>query len=168
MLDLKSLNTILFSNKESELKIAIKKISDQFEPEKAKNILAYAKTYNSNLLTEVDKLSKIVSDEEIINQFYNSETISPFFGFSSFKHLEEAKKSISQVQINTVKKNYSKLEIKNKELANAKKSSNSSVAQKLEQEIGKLQASLNNSPSQTALKILQHDIAKSNMLNHLN
>lgn len=38
MLDLKSLNTILFSNKESELKIAIKKISDQFEPEKAKNI----------------------------------------------------------------------------------------------------------------------------------
>ncbi|MCC8370095.1 MAG: hypothetical protein LN566_01770 [Rickettsia endosymbiont of Stiretrus anchorago] len=54
MLDLKSLNTILFSNKESELKIAIKKISDQFEPEKAKNILAYANTYNnilSSLLT---------------------------------------------------------------------------------------------------------------------
>ncbi|HJD66631.1 MAG TPA: hypothetical protein LFV91_06370 [Rickettsia endosymbiont of Bembidion nr. Transversale] len=162
MLDLKSLNTILFSNKESELKIAIKKISDQFEPEKAKNILAYANTYNnilSSLLTEFNTLPKIISDEEIINQFYNSE-ISPFFGFSSFKHLEEAKKSISQAQINTVKKNYSKLEIKNKELANAKKNSNSSTVQKLEQETEKLQTFLDSPQSQTALKILKHDIAK--------
>ncbi|HJD65180.1 MAG TPA: hypothetical protein LFW10_03445 [Rickettsia endosymbiont of Diachasma alloeum] len=73
MLDLKSLNTILFSNKESELKIAIKKIREQFEPEEAKNILSYAKVYNeilnvNSLDIELNKPIKVINDEEIINK----------------------------------------------------------------------------------------------------
>lgn len=164
MLDIKALNTILFSNKISELNTSAKKIKNSFDSEKAQNILLYAKAYNnsipSDLFPEIGKLPKIVSDDEIINQFYNSEKNNSFFGFPSLEHLEEEKINISESQTNTVKKNYSKLEIKNKELLNAKKVNDFLEIQKLEQEITKLQNYLNSSESDTALKILKHEVAK--------
>jgi len=164
MLNFKLLNTLLFGTK--DLKKTVEEIKNtEIFATKFEKILLYAMTYNENLTTELtgissNSLSKKLSDDDIINKFYNEEKNASFFGFTSPQELETTKNSIDKIQakINTVKNAFNKLNIKTKELS--KVIAGSAQAEKLKNEIITTQEFLNKSEMQTLFKILQHNIAK--------
>ncbi|MCC8368923.1 MAG: hypothetical protein LN573_02430 [Rickettsia endosymbiont of Oxypoda opaca] len=184
MISIKQLYTLLFGDygtklEKTKLEHSIKVInnSPNLSDTQKNDIFIYAISNNKSLTNKIvsnvigqgsglnfskpatSKGSLTVSEEEILEKFYTFEKTNKFFGFSSSEAVQNARNSISKLEIKIaeVSNIYKNIATKNIELSTKKLEGK----QKLEQDIQELENKLNKDYIQPVTKIAKHELARS-------